>query len=78
MNVLSWLDFSERPWTWRHYVFVSALALAVGGRSSFGQCAGARRWHVHVGGFERCPILIGITAAAASRIDLDQRAAARR
>jgi hypothetical protein len=30
MNVLSWLDFSDGPWTWRHYLFVSALALAVG------------------------------------------------
>jgi hypothetical protein len=30
MNVLSWLAFSDGPWTWRHYLTVSAVTLAVG------------------------------------------------
>jgi hypothetical protein len=31
MNLLSWLDFTAGPpWTWRHYLFVSVLVLAVG------------------------------------------------
>jgi hypothetical protein len=41
MNVLSWLDFSDGPWTWRHYLFVSAVALAAGGALFF--------WAIHRG-----------------------------
>lgn len=29
MNLLSWLDVVAGQWTWRHYLVVSAVALAV-------------------------------------------------
>jgi hypothetical protein len=29
MNLLSWLDGVAGPWTWRHYLLVSAVALVV-------------------------------------------------
>jgi hypothetical protein len=51
MNVLSWLDFSDGAWTWRHYLTVSALALAVGAgvicramRQGTAEARAARRW----------------------------------
>ncbi len=30
MSVFSWLDYSGGPWTWRHYLFISVVTIAVG------------------------------------------------